>query len=70
MKKNSRLIIAVVSLLIVVACAGGGDTANDTATSDKETPNSVKSENEDTNKPSTDSVSTEEIVKEIGRAHV
>ena len=51
MKKNSRLIIAVVSLLIVVACAGGSDTANDTATSDKETPNSVESENEDTNKP-------------------
>ena len=48
MKKNSRLIIAVVSLLIVVACAGGSDTANDTATSDKETPNSVESENEDT----------------------
>ena len=53
------------SLLIVVACAGGSDTANDTATSDKETPNSVESENEDTNKPSTDSVSTKEIVKEL-----
>ena len=53
------------SLLTVVACAGGGDTANDTAASEKETPNSVESENKDTNKPSTDSVSTEEIVKEL-----
>ena len=74
MKKNNRLIIAVVSLLTVVACAGGGDSApsvseqntvNDTATTKNETPSSVKSENTDTNNPSTDTVSTEEIVKQL-----
>ncbi len=54
------------SLLTVVACAGGGEnSANDTATSEKETPDSVESENKDTNKPSTDTVSTEEIVKQL-----
>ena len=74
MKKNNRLIIAVVSLLTVVACAGSGDSApsvseqntvNDTATTKNETPSSVKSENTDTNNPSTDTVSTEEIVKQL-----
>ena len=74
MKKNNRLIIAVVSLITVVACAGGGDSApsvseqntvNDTVTTKNETPSSVKSENTDTNNPSTDTVSTEEIVKQL-----
>ena len=73
-EKNSRLIIAVVSLLTFVACAGGGDSAppvseqntpNDTATTENETPSSMESENTDTNNPSTDTVSTEEIVKQL-----
>ena len=65
MKKNSRLIVAVISFLTVVACAGGGDsaqpvsdqgTANDTANTQKETQSNVESEN---------TVSTEEVVKEL-----
>jgi len=69
-----------VSLLTVVACAGGGDstppvseqntpndtaTTDDTATTENESPSSVESENTDTNNPSTDTVSTEEIVKQL-----
>jgi len=73
-KKNNRLIIAVVSLLTVVTCAGGGDSAppvseqntpSDTAITENESPSSVESENTDTNNPSTDTVSTEEIVKQL-----
>ena len=65
MKKNSRLIVAVISFLRVVACAGGVDsaqpvsdqgTANDTANTQKETQSIVESEN---------TVSTEEVVKEL-----
>ena len=52
MKKNSRSVTAVGSFLIVVACAGGGDssqplsdqsTENDKATTQKETQSSVES---------------------------
>ena len=74
MKKNSRSITAAVSFLIVVACAGGGDSSqplsdqsieNDKATTQKETQSSVESENTDTKKTSSDTVSIEDIVKEL-----
>lgn len=54
-EKNSRLIIAVVSLLTVVACAGGGDSAP--PVSDQNTANDTVA--------STDAPSTEEIVKQL-----
>ena len=59
MKKNTRSVTAVISFLIVVACAGGGDssqpvsdqsTENDKATTQKETQGSVESENTDIKK--------------------
>jgi hypothetical protein len=62
-KKNSRLVTTVVSFLIVVACADGGDssqpvsdqsTENDKATTQKETQGSVESENTDIKKTSSD----------------
>ena len=74
MKKNTRSVTAVISFLIVVACAGGGDssqpvsdqsTENDKATTQKETQGSVESENTDVKKTSSDTVSIEDIVKEL-----
>ena len=65
MKKSIN--IGLILFLLLPACASEENSSTEPVVEPiaKDTPNSVESENKDTNKPSTDSVSTEAIVKEL-----